>query len=89
MTSRLARWLAALAVTFAAAPASAQLGADAQKSYDDARAAFAASGVQALVIAEPQGFTGHGAAGGNTFPRKFGACIHAFIETGARQPPCS
>ena len=56
---------------------------------DDARSAFAASGVQALVIAEPQGFTGHGAAGGNTFPRKFGACIHAFIETGARQPPCS
>ena len=56
---------------------------------DDARSAFAASGVQALVIAEPQGFTGHGAAGGNAFPRKFGACIHAFIEAGARQPPCS
>ena len=70
-------------------PAPAQLGADAQKSYDDARAAFAASGVQALVIAELQGFTGHGAAGGNAFPRKFGACLHALIETGARQPPCS
>jgi pimeloyl-ACP methyl ester carboxylesterase len=56
---------------------------------DDARAAFAASGVQALVIAEPQGFSGHGAAGGNAFPRKFGACIHGFIEAGARQAPCS
>ena len=76
-------------VAFAAVPASAQRGGEAQKSYDDARAAFAASGVQALVIAEPQGFTGHGAAGSNTFPRKFGTCIHAVIETAARQPPCS
>jgi pimeloyl-ACP methyl ester carboxylesterase len=56
---------------------------------DDARAAFAASGVQAVVIAEPPGFTGHGAAGSNTFPRTYGACIHAFIETGARLAPCS
>ena len=56
---------------------------------DDARAAFAASGVQALVIAEPQGFSGHGAASGNAFPRKFGVCLHAFIETGARQASCS
>lgn len=32
---RLARWLAALAVSFAAVPASAQLGADAQTTYDD------------------------------------------------------
>lgn len=55
---------------------------------DDARAAFAASGVEALVISDPPGFTGHGAAGGNAFPRKFGACIHAFIETGRRSPPC-
>jgi pimeloyl-ACP methyl ester carboxylesterase len=56
---------------------------------DDARAAFAASGVQALVISDPPGFKGHGAANDNAFPRRFGACIHAFIETGARQPPCS
>lgn len=56
---------------------------------DDARAAFAASGVQAVVIDGPQGFSGHGAAGSNTFPRTFGACIHAFIETGARRAPCS
>jgi pimeloyl-ACP methyl ester carboxylesterase len=55
---------------------------------DDARAAFASSGVEALVIAEPADFKGHGAANGNAFPRKFGACIHAFIETGVRRPPC-
>ncbi len=55
---------------------------------DDARAAFAASGVEALVIADPAGFKGHGAGGDNAFPRKFGACIHAFIETGTRQTPC-
>lgn len=36
----------------------------------------------------PEGFSGHGAANGPAFPRKFGACIDAFIETGARQPPC-
>ena len=55
---------------------------------DDARAAFAASGVDAVVISDPEGFKGHGAANGNTFPRKFGACIHGFIETGTRLPPC-
>jgi pimeloyl-ACP methyl ester carboxylesterase len=56
---------------------------------DDARAAFAASGVQAVVIAQPPGFKGHGAAGSNSFPRTYGACIHAFIETGQRQAPCN
>jgi pimeloyl-ACP methyl ester carboxylesterase len=56
---------------------------------DDARAAFAASGVQALVIADPPGFKGHGAGGDNSFPRKYGACINAFIETGVRQAPCN
>ena len=55
---------------------------------DDARSAFAASGVQALVIADPAGFKGHGAANDNAFPRKYGACIHAFIEAGVQQPPC-
>jgi pimeloyl-ACP methyl ester carboxylesterase len=55
---------------------------------DDARSAFAASGLEALVIAEPAGFKGHGAARDNAFPRKFGACIHAFIETGVRRSPC-
>jgi pimeloyl-ACP methyl ester carboxylesterase len=55
---------------------------------DDAKAAFAASGVDAVVISNPEGFSGHGAARGRPFPQKFGACIYAFIETGARQPPC-
>jgi hypothetical protein len=55
---------------------------------DDARAAFAAKGVQALVIADPPDFKGHGAANDNAFPRKYGTCINAFIETGARQAPC-
>jgi pimeloyl-ACP methyl ester carboxylesterase len=55
---------------------------------DDASAAFKASGVDSLVVAYPEGFTGHGAAGNNTFPRKFGACIYAFIEKDARQAPC-
>ena len=66
----------------------------ADDSYDvggrmeDARAAFGASGVDAVVISSPEGFKGHGAANSNTFPRKFGACLHGFIETGARQAPC-
>jgi len=55
---------------------------------DDAKAAFAASGVDAVVISNPEGFSGHGAARGRPFPLKFGACIHAFIETGVRQAPC-
>jgi pimeloyl-ACP methyl ester carboxylesterase len=55
---------------------------------DDAKAAFAASGVDAIVISNPEGFSGHGAARGRPFGQKFGACIYAFVETGARQPPC-
>ncbi|MBV8392774.1 MAG: hypothetical protein JOY81_06290 [Alphaproteobacteria bacterium] len=55
---------------------------------DDASAAFAASGVDSIVIAYPAGFVGHGAAGDRAFPLKFGTCINAFIETGARRPPC-
>ena len=55
---------------------------------DDAKAAFTASGVDAVIISNPEGFSGHGAARGRPFAQKFGACINAFIETGARQPPC-
>ncbi len=64
-------------------------------SYDvggrmgDASAAFAASGVQAVVISDPAGFKGHGAGNENNFARKFGPCIAQFIESGARQPPCN
>lgn len=56
---------------------------------DDAKTAFAAGGVDAVVIAEPAGFSGHGAANAPAFSGKFGACIVAFIEAGQRQPPCS
>lgn len=54
----------------------------------DVTAAFAASGVQALVISDPPGFKGHGAGSEPGFARKFGPCIKAFIETGTKQPPC-
>jgi pimeloyl-ACP methyl ester carboxylesterase len=56
---------------------------------DDARAAFAASGVDAVIISNPEGFNGHGAANGRPFPQKFGSCIYGFIETGTRAPPCT
>ncbi len=55
---------------------------------DDARGAFVASGVQALVISDPPDFKGHGAGNEFAFARKYGACIQAFVETGSRQPPC-
>jgi pimeloyl-ACP methyl ester carboxylesterase len=56
---------------------------------DDARAALTAAGVDAIVISNPEGFSGHGAAGDSAFGRKFGACIYGFIETGTRSPPCT
>jgi pimeloyl-ACP methyl ester carboxylesterase len=56
---------------------------------DDARAAFAAAGVDAVIIADPPGFTGHGAGTSNAFPRKYGTCIHDFIERGRREAPCT
>jgi pimeloyl-ACP methyl ester carboxylesterase len=55
---------------------------------DDAVAAFAQSGVRADVISNPAGFTGHSAGSDLVFARKYGACIQAFIEQGAKQPPC-
>ncbi len=55
---------------------------------DDASAAFAASRVEAIVISNPPGFSGHGAGNDNSFGRKYGACIYDFIETGARKAPC-
>ena len=50
--------------------------------------AFAKSGVESIVEAYPPGFSGHDAANARGFGEKYGACIRAFIETGARQPPC-
>ena len=55
---------------------------------DDARAAFAKSGVSALIIDNPEGFKGHGAGSEATFARKFSGCIEGFIDKGAKQPPC-
>lgn len=55
---------------------------------DDARAAFTTAGIDALLLSDPPGFRGHDAANSFDFARKYGACIEAFIETGARQPPC-
>jgi len=54
----------------------------------DARSAFAKSGVDAVIVDAPSGFKGHGAGGDFSFVRKFGPCIQAFIESGARQQPC-
>jgi pimeloyl-ACP methyl ester carboxylesterase len=56
---------------------------------DDAKAAFTANGVDAIVLAEPAGFKGHSAGNNSDFGRKFGACMKAFVETGARQAPCN
>lgn len=55
---------------------------------DDARAAFTAAGVDAVVISDPPGFKGHDAARDFAFARKYGGCIQAFIENGVRQAPC-
>jgi pimeloyl-ACP methyl ester carboxylesterase len=55
---------------------------------DDARAAFAKSGLAAVVIDNPEGFKGHGAAGDLVFARKFAGCIETFIDKGTRQAPC-
>ena len=54
----------------------------------DARSIFARSRVDAVIVDDPEGFKGHGAASDFTFARKFGACIQSFIETGKKQNPC-
>src|SRR5262249_4786938 len=63
-------------------------GYDVGGRRDEAAAAFAKSGVKAEVISNPPGFTGHGAGSNFEFARKYGACIQAFIEQGAKQTPC-
>ena len=55
---------------------------------DDARAAFAASGVEAIIL-EPADFKGHNAGNTPAFTRKYSACIHTFIESGRRDGPCA
>ena len=56
---------------------------------NDARSIFAKSGVDAVIIDSPTGFTGHGAGGTTEFARKFGPCVQSFIENGSKQAPCS
>ena len=55
---------------------------------DDARSAFAKNGVNAVIIDNPEGFKGHGAAGDMAFARKFSGCIESFIDKGTKQQPC-
>ena len=55
---------------------------------DDARSAFAKSGVDAVIIDNPEGFKGHGAASDMAFARKFSGCIESFIDKGTKQQPC-
>jgi pimeloyl-ACP methyl ester carboxylesterase len=54
----------------------------------EARAIFARSGVGAVIIDDPAGFKGHGAGSDPAFARKFGPCIQAFVESGAKHAPC-
>lgn len=54
----------------------------------EARSAFAASGVDALLIDNPSDLKGHGAGGQLAFSRRFGPCLVAFVERNARQAPC-
>lgn len=61
---------------------------DVGRRGDDARAAFAQSGVQAEVIDRPPGFKGHLGGSDFAFARSYGPCISAFIESGSRQAPC-
>ena len=66
----------------------------AEDAYDvggrmgDARSAFAKSGVDAVIVDNPEGFKGHSAGGEMPFARRFGGCIESFIDKGIRQPPC-
>lgn len=66
----------------------------AEDAYDvggrmaDARTIFAKSGVDNVIIDEPEGFKGHGAGSAAAFGGKFGPCMVAFIETGKKQQPC-
>lgn len=56
---------------------------------DDAKSAFASSGVQSVVIDNPPNLKGHSAGYNAAFTRTYAACIFAFIETGTRNPPCN
>lgn len=55
---------------------------------EDARGAFANSGVQAVLIDRPPGFAGHYAGSDFGFARTYGACLKVFMDAGMRQSPC-
>jgi hypothetical protein len=55
----------------------------------DAKTAFAASGVDAVLIDSPAGFAGHGAGANRDFWQRYGSCASAFVETGRRDAPCN
>lgn len=61
---------------------------DVGNRMSDARTAFARSGVDVVIIDNPEGFKGHSAGGDLVFARRFGGCIESFIDKGTRQPPC-
>jgi hypothetical protein len=56
---------------------------------DDAKSAFAASGVQAVVIDNPPNLKGHSAGYNSVFTRTYASCIFAFIENGTKNAPCN
>jgi pimeloyl-ACP methyl ester carboxylesterase len=55
----------------------------------DARNAFSASGANAVVVADPPDFPDRAALQRTAFGRTYGGCIFRFIDSGARQAPCS
>jgi hypothetical protein len=55
----------------------------------DAKAAFTAAGITAVVVADPPDFPDRASVQKTTFGRVYGGCIYRFIETGVRQAPCS
>lgn len=57
---------------------------------EPARTILGSRGLDHLVIDQPAGLTGHGAAASGLFVRRFGACIVRFAESGPRDgdAPC-
>lgn len=57
---------------------------------EPARTILGGRGLEHLVIDQPAGLTGHGAAASGLFVRRFGACITRFAESGPHDgdPPC-
>ena len=57
---------------------------------EPARTILGGRGLEHLVIDQPAGLTGHGAAASGLFVRRFGACIVRFADTAPsdKDPPC-